>query len=181
MANYNEALAFAATRHSGQTRKYTNEPYIQHCMAVVEQLRAWGFEDRNSVLCAAILHDVVEDTKTTLQEVRERFGDTVAELVFWLTDYQKPKDGNRDTRTLMSAWRLARAPKYAQIIKLADISDNTASIARHDPEFAKVYLKEKARLLGLMEDAGIAPLGLIAKVRNKWGPPLLDKPAQEAG
>lgn len=164
--NFKKALDFARKRHEGQLRHYTGEPYIGHCLAVVDRLKDWGFSDRGTMLSAAILHDVVEDTKTTLTEIRELFGDTIAELVFWLTDYHKPKDGDRDTRALMAAWRISKAPQYAQIIKLADIMDNTTEIMRYDPTFGIIYIKEKRRLLEIMELSAIAPLDLVNLVKQ---------------
>jgi hypothetical protein len=73
----------------------------------------------------------------------------VAELVYFLTDAEK---GKRRYRKLMSAWRLARAPWKAKLIKLADFADNTPSIAEHDPDFARVYNAEKKLVLEKMAE-----------------------------
>ena len=68
------------------------------------------------VVAAALLHDTLEDTDTTLPELQVEFGFEVAELVHWLSDLEK---GTRDTRKMMSALRLSRAPFPAKLIKLA--------------------------------------------------------------
>jgi (p)ppGpp synthase/HD superfamily hydrolase len=117
-----------------------------HLDGVVATLRDHGCDDP-TLLAAAYLQHTVEDTKTTIQQIHDKFGQDVAELVYWLTDSEK---GRRRIRKLMSAWRLSRAPLSAKLIKLADFIDNTPSVVEHDPKFAKVYLSEKAQTMGLM-------------------------------
>src|SRR5688572_9042948 len=107
-----KAKAFAATKHAGQRRKYTDEPYAAHLLAVVGILARHGIRDPN-VLAAAYLHDTVEDTKITIAEILEAFNAPVAELVYWLTDTET---GNRKVRMMMAAWRLGRAPWHAKLI-----------------------------------------------------------------
>ena len=133
----------------GQRRKYTNEPYIQHALNVAGLVMT-AAEVTKAMVAAAILHDVAEDTAVTLEEIRERFGDEVAQLVDWLTDRSRPEDGNRKQRKAIERERLARAPREAQTIKLADLIANTMSIVTLDPDFARVYLKEKEALLDVM-------------------------------
>lgn len=140
------ARDYAAEKHATQQRKYSDEPYVVHLQVVVALLLDHGIEDEH-VLAAAYLHDVVEDTPTTLQEIMGAFGDEVAQLVYWLTDSEK---GNRKSRMTMSAWRLGRAPWEAKLIKLADIIDNTQGIAENDPDFAPVFLREKREVLAEM-------------------------------
>lgn len=137
------ARTYAVQKHGGQTRKYSDEPYVTHLDAVVRLLKEHAIEDEN-VLAAAYLHDVVEDTPVTMQEVIDEFGDDVARLVYWLTDDEK---GNRKSRMKMATWRLAQAPWNAKLIKLADIVDNTRSISEADPNFGPVFLREKRAVL----------------------------------
>lgn len=99
------------------------------------------------MIAAAWLHDVVEDTNTTLDEIRECFGDVVHDLVESLTDVSKPEDGNRARRKMLDREHIARASAEAKTVKLADLIDNTQSIVERDPDFAKVYMTEKLRLL----------------------------------
>ena len=140
------ARDYAAEKHRAQQRKYAGEPYFVHLEAVVAVLRNHGV-DAEAVLAAGYLHDVVEDTPTTLQDITSAFGDEVAELVYWLTDAEK---GNRKARMAMASWRLGRAPWEAKLIKLADIVDNTRNIAAHDPDFAPVFMREKRDVLAQM-------------------------------
>jgi len=142
------ARTFASRAHTGQVRKYTGEPYIEHPIAVAETVRKHN--GSKEMIAAALLHDVVEDTDVTLDEVRQEFGDAVANLVDDLTDVSKPEDGNRAFRKAIDRDHTAQASAAAMVIKAADLISNTKSIVEHDPGFARVYLKEKRALLDVM-------------------------------
>lgn len=146
------ARDFAMRYHASidHRRKYTGEPYITHPAAVVELVRLVPHTE--AMLCAAWLHDVVEDTPATLDEVGRVFGFEVATLVEMLTDVSKPGDGNRAQRKAVDREHAAMASPEAKTIKLADLIDNTRSITAHDPKFAKVYLAEKAALLEVLRE-----------------------------
>jgi GTP pyrophosphokinase len=95
-----EAFATAREAHAGQIRNGSGgRPYIEHPLTVAEQLAGYGCED--TVLAAALLHDVVEESETGVEQIRERFGDQVADLVAALTDaeeivdYERRKDVHR--------------------------------------------------------------------------------------
>lgn len=149
-----EARAFAIERHTAinHVRKYTGAPYTVHLERVAAFVEV--FDGTTDMIAAAWLHDVVEDTPTTLEEIRVRFGEVVADLVRGLTDvYVDPEHGNRAARKAKEAERLGNESAQIQTIKLADLIDNTHDIAEHDPKFAKTYLLEKARLLGELTQA----------------------------
>src|ERR1700688_1867920 len=81
------ALAFAADKHRHQRRKDADaSPYINHPILVATVLATEGGVSDESTLVAAVLHDTVEDTETTFEELTERFGLEVSELVRELTD-----------------------------------------------------------------------------------------------
>ena len=81
-----DALAFAAERHSLQRRKDAEaSPYINHPIAVARALAGEGIEDL-AALCAALLHDTLEDTETSYDELCDRFGVEIADLVAEVTD-----------------------------------------------------------------------------------------------
>jgi (p)ppGpp synthase/HD superfamily hydrolase len=90
------AREFAFAAHAGQLRKYTNENYIVHPAAVAELVRSVPHTE--AMICAAWLHDTVEDCGVELVEINEVFGLTVANYVAFLSDVSKPLDGNRETR-----------------------------------------------------------------------------------
>ena len=146
-----EVLKFATLAHGKQKRKYTNDPYIVHPIAVSEIVKTVPHTDE--MVAAALLHDVVEDTPVTIQEIETKFGSKVAELVGWLTDISKPEDGNRKTRKAIDREHSAGAPAEAQTIKVADLIHNSDSIAVHDPNFWKVYKEEKIKLLNVLSKA----------------------------
>ncbi|MEJ1267539.1 HD domain-containing protein [Pantoea ananatis] len=137
------ARRYATQAHAetGQRRKYTDEAYIVHPAAVVELVRS--ITDNPVMLAAAWLHDTVEDTATTLNDIQTHFGDEVAKLVEMLTNTAPQSAKNRAARKVADFRHTAQASPEAQTIKLADIIDNTRSIVRFDPHFARVYLIEK--------------------------------------
>jgi (p)ppGpp synthase/HD superfamily hydrolase len=146
------ALAFAKAAHESidQRRKHTGEPYIVHPIAVAEIVRS--VPHTPEMIAAAYLHDVVEDTPVTIEQIRTAFGDKVAELVDWLTDVSRPGDGNRRVRKQIDLRHTAKAPPEAKTIKLADLIDNSLTIAKHDRGFWPVYRREKLALLEVLKD-----------------------------
>lgn len=146
------AKDFAARWHASidHKRKYTGEPYITHPAAVVELVRIVPHTE--AMICAAWLHDTVEDTPCALDEIERVFGFDVAVLVEMLTDVSKPGDGKRAIRKAIDREHTANASPQAKTIKLADLIDNTHSIVERDPQFAKVYLAEKALLLEVLRE-----------------------------
>jgi (p)ppGpp synthase/HD superfamily hydrolase len=155
------ARVFATAAHTavGQRRKYSGEHYIHHPAAVVEIVSS--VPHTPEMLAAAWLHDVVEDTGVCLDLISSEFGTAVELLVGFLTDVSKPDDGNRAARKAIDREHTAQASPAAKTIKLADLIDNTRSIVAHDPDFARVYLKEKALLLEVLRD-GDATLWAMA-------------------
>ena len=140
------ALEFAAYAHEGLVRKYTEEPYIVHPIAVAKAVCA-VYPDADAI-CAALLHDTIEDTSTTYDDIRRLFGTAIASLVDDLTDVsRKPEDGNRAARKAIDRAHTAKAVPVAKLVKLADLNNNWTSISEHDPDFAKVYRQEKRLLL----------------------------------
>lgn len=150
--------AHAAIEHK---RKYTGDPYIVHPEAVAEIVRS--VPHTPVMVAAAYLHDTVEDTETTIEDIRAEFGAEVAELVGWLTDVSRPEDGNRATRKSIDRQHCAQAPAAAQTIKVADLIHNSQSILSHDPHFAPVFLREKGALLDVLIRADPA---LLARARR---------------
>ncbi|MGE0026769.1 MAG: HD domain-containing protein [Thermoleophilia bacterium] len=116
------ALAFARARHGSQFRRGSDTPYWVHLVRVAMELARWG-ETSPVLLQAALLHDTVEDTETTVGEIRTGFGPEVADLVDWLT---APEDA--EAQREYYARLQAGAPFEAQLLKLADRVDNLRSI-----------------------------------------------------
>jgi (p)ppGpp synthase/HD superfamily hydrolase len=151
MSNYERALGFAQCAHRQQRRKYTDEPYITHCQSVAELIQEVIGPDDEAMLCAAALHDTVEDTAVTLGEIASAFGTDVAGLVSEVTDASRPEDGNRARRKQIDREHLAKSSSRGASIKLSDLIDNTSSIVKYDPDFARIYLREKMLLLPVLK------------------------------
>lgn len=139
--------------HGSQVRKYTGEPYYNHPFEVANILSFAG--EGEETIAAGYLHDVVEDCGISEREIRITFGGRVADLVMMVTDISRPEDGNRKHRKAMDRDHLAQADADGQSIKLADLISNTSSIVENDPDFAKVYLREKRELLAVMKKGNV--------------------------
>ena len=116
------ALAFARARHGDQSRRGSDTPYWVHLVRVAMELADWG-EATPATLQAALLHDTVEDTRTTIDEIRVGFGAEVADLVDWLT-----APAAQDELPAYYERLRGSAPFDAQVLKLADRVDNLRSI-----------------------------------------------------
>lgn len=166
----NKARQFTALAHEGQKRKYTGEPYVVHPIAVADLVRS--VPHTPAMIAAALLHDVVEDTPTTLDEIERVFGFEVAVLVEMLTDVSNPSDGNRAARKAIDREHTAKASPAAKTIKLADLIENSKSIMAHDPAFAKVYLVEKALLLEVLREGDATLWAMAAEIVRNHAPQL---------
>lgn len=151
---------FADTAHGDQERKYSPERYIAHPVRVMETCRQYNA--KLSVLAAALLHDVLEDTAVD-QQAMENFLESVMSkeeaaatlrLVIELTDVytrQLHPRLNRKQRKAKEAERISQISADAQTIKYADIMDNCKAIASQDTDFAPVFLRECKMLLSKMD------------------------------
>jgi (p)ppGpp synthase/HD superfamily hydrolase len=140
------ALGFAACAHRHQKRKYTGEPYVNHCASVARIVSE--YTDDPEVVAAATLHDTLDDTEVTPEEVRDTFGARVTLLVDEVTD--TAVEGNRELRKRIAREHPAKSSAEGATIKLADLIDNASSIVRYDKGFARTYLKEKELLLNVL-------------------------------
>lgn len=112
----NEAHGFARGAHAGQRQEADGSPYIEHPLAVARLLHAAGCDEE--VVAAGLLHDVVEDTLATLEDVRERFGPRVAHLVGVMTE--QPELQPFERRKAIHRATIARAGREAEAIFAAD-------------------------------------------------------------
>ncbi|NIE58588.1 MULTISPECIES: HD domain-containing protein [unclassified Burkholderia] len=125
------AIAFAADKHRNQRRKDEEaSPYINHPIALADVLaNEAGVEDER-VIVAAVLHDTVEDTETTEQELLRLFGKDVADIVMEVTD---DKSLPKEERRRLQVEHAATISRRAKLVKLADKICNLRDIARHPP------------------------------------------------
>lgn len=119
------AKKFAQEKHKNQKRKDGITPYSDHLEGVVNRLKNLGVTDKD-VLCAAWLHDVIEDTDTTFDQISERFGREVAVIVLSLSKDQHIPKKNREVQYID---QLRESSFQSKIIKLCDISANLKDLA----------------------------------------------------
>ena len=146
------AFFFASKKHHGQKRKDGLEPYFCHPVRVALKVFAHGLNWHG--VCLALLHDTVEDTDTTHEEITINFGREIGAGVFALT---KPGLAYLDRRstTIREQYlkQLKEAGPQVQTVKCADIVDNCYDIRRVEPKYAPVYF---ARCLEILEQLNLA-------------------------
>ncbi|KNE67284.1 hypothetical protein AMAG_12348 [Allomyces macrogynus ATCC 38327] len=125
-----KAAHFAAIKHRNQIRKDGATPYINHPIGVATLLAAEGGVTDVAVLQAAVLHDTVEDTDASPEEIREYFGDRVADLVAEVTDDTSLCAADRKQRQVET---VRAASDDAKLIKLGDKLYNLRDLTRKAP------------------------------------------------
>ena len=126
-----KALAFAAHKHRDQRRKDAEaSPYINHPIALADVLMNEGAVTDVEVLCAALLHDTVEDTATTHEELVDAFGSRIARIVAEVTDDKRLPKAER--KRLQVEHAAAISPE-AKLVKLADKICNLRDVAARPP------------------------------------------------
>lgn len=155
-----QVTRFAASAHGSQRRKFIDEPYIAHPIRVMALCKEYTSDE--AVLAAALLHDVLEDTPVSKEEIHQFLSALMdasstkrtVQLVDELTDrFIKASypQWNRRVRKSKEANRLAAASGDAQTIKYADIIDNSAEFASQETDFTEVFLRECNALLKKMD------------------------------
>jgi guanosine-3',5'-bis(diphosphate) 3'-pyrophosphohydrolase len=125
------ALAFASRKHSLQRRKDADaSPYINHPIALVSILAIEADVRDRDTLCAALLHDTIEDTATSAEELVELFGERVSSLVQEVTDDKTLPKAERKSRQVEHAAHLSAK---ARLVKLADKIANLRDMADTPP------------------------------------------------
>lgn len=146
MSSY--AMRLARLMHLQQKRKYTGEPYFVHLaeVAAITSSIFMGQSIQDDAVSVAWLHDSMEDQGVSFEDfAKYGFNENIVHGVAALSDLEL---GNRATRKSLARERLWSAPTWVQTIKCADLISNLPSIAKHDPNFAVVYVKEVELLIG---------------------------------
>ncbi|MBS0454201.1 MAG: bifunctional (p)ppGpp synthetase/guanosine-3',5'-bis(diphosphate) 3'-pyrophosphohydrolase [Proteobacteria bacterium] len=126
-----DAVLFAAERHKNQRRKDADaSPYINHPIALAHLLATTGGVNDVVILQAAILHDTIEDTETTAEELRARFGADVTNIVLEVTD---DKSLPKLRRKELQVEHAPHTSPSAALVKLADKTCNLRDIAAAPP------------------------------------------------
>jgi guanosine-3',5'-bis(diphosphate) 3'-pyrophosphohydrolase len=153
--NLERALRWAALFHRGQERKGSGVPYVQHVVAVAMILDRLGFAEE--VVIAGLLHDLVEDTEATLDQVREAFGEQVAATVALCSERKTDSAGRKRPwvdRKREHLELLIAAPLAARAVMLADKLHNLLSIQfdlREGRDVWSTFNAERAQVIWYYE------------------------------
>lgn len=123
---FDKAVAFATQAHSGTERRGKGYPYIIHPMEAVSIVAT--ITNDPEMLVAAILHDTVEDTEVTIEQIRSEFGDRVANLVAHETA-PLPDDAPWRTRKEAQLAQLASVPYDSKVVAMGDKLSNMRALA----------------------------------------------------
>jgi guanosine-3',5'-bis(diphosphate) 3'-pyrophosphohydrolase len=127
-----DAIDFAAEKHRLQMRKNKEKtPYISHPLGVAQYVMHFGEIQDTAIIIGALLHDTVEDTQTTYEEIEQRFGKQVASYVHEVSDNKKLDFSERKRQQLIDA---PKKTKGAAQIKLADKLYNLQDLLHNTPE-----------------------------------------------
>ena len=165
-----EALQFAARKHRDQRRKDPEaSPYINHPIALANILLNEADVDDPVVICAALLHDTVEDTETTEAELVERFGPGIAAIVMEVTDDKSLSKARRKELQVEHAPRLSRE---AKLVKLADKISNVRDVASSPPpdwtlERRREYFEWARRVVEAMKGTNPRLEGLFEQAYSR--------------
>ena len=136
-----DAVAFAAYKHRRQRRKDKEaSPYINHPIALARVLSVEVGLSDPVLLAAAVLHDTLEDTETTFEELKERFGAQVASIVLEVTDDKTLPKKERKRLQIRHAAHLSRR---AKLVKLADKICNLRDMGAHPPQGWSIERRRK--------------------------------------
>lgn len=128
--NLVNAIYYASIKHSNQRRKNVEQtPYINHPIEVMQLVSSSGINDDN-VLAAAVLHDVVEDSDATIEDILQLFGHKVAQYVAECTDDRSLSKLERKKEQIVHASKISQ---YGKLIKLADKISNLSDLLTNPP------------------------------------------------
>lgn len=142
-------LDFTEKAHKNQKRKYTDEPYVNHCLNVANNVS--GVTDDIEMIYSALLHDTIEDSGTTAKDLEYIFNKNISNIVWGLTN--RESQGTRKQRKYNDLCWLMLGNYQVHTIKCADIIDNLSDLEKYDPKFAKIYFKEKKEQLSILTNA----------------------------
>jgi guanosine-3',5'-bis(diphosphate) 3'-pyrophosphohydrolase len=136
-----QALEFASVKHKDQRRKDAEaSPYINHPIALAKVLCVEAGITDTKVICGALLHDTIEDTETTAEELQEHFGKVITKIVLEVTD---DKNLPKSERKRLQIEHALHASKRAKLVKLADKISNLRDILNSPPADWSIKRKQE--------------------------------------
>jgi len=168
-----KAEIFATNKHKGQIRKSSGEPYVNHPKGVFNLLKSLHIKD-NTLLVAAYLHDTLEDTKTTYNEIKREFSKEVADIVKQVSSDNK--EIQRIGKPNYLANKMIKMSNNALIIKLVDRLHNLSDIMSVSKDFAEkmwsqtTFIIKKLRKERTLNNIQKKIIRLINKSLKKYKP-----------
>lgn len=150
LTEHAKAFATKAHRQIGHRRKLSNKPHEAYLKAVAQLVAS--VTDDPEMIAAAWLHDCVEDTPITVDELEQRFGRGVATLLEELSNVSRPSDGDRTTRAAKDLAHLQQASPRAKTIKLATLIEGARGLASQEPASALLLIAEMQSLLQALQE-----------------------------
>lgn len=144
-----KAIEYAKVKHSGQNRLFSKEPYVNHPIRVMQIIDENKKTNRKEDLfIAAILHDILEETSTSEEEIEKTFGKKVLELVKELTTNEEERKKIGKTKYLLEKMsNPEKMSNWGLIIKLADRLDNLSDNDKQPREFKERYFKQTKEII----------------------------------
>lgn len=134
---FEDAIIFATQKYSGMKRKGTDRPYILHPLEVAAIVNT--MTNDYEILAAAVLHDVVEDTGTGIMEIRQRFGDTVADLV------ASESENKREEQPAEQTWQIRKQETIDHLmsedrigVKMIALGDKLSNVRAMQRDYAEL-------------------------------------------
>ena len=146
---FEKAKSYAKKKHYGQFRKFSGQPYITHPTAVAEKLMM--LTNDTDIICAAYLHDTLEDTDTTETELKDSFGESITKLVLELTSEDYESLGLR--KEVYLSKKINTISQKGRLLKLADRWHNVSDLLDETtPEPFRIrYVEETSYILKHIE------------------------------
>lgn len=139
------ARKLATEAHKGQFRKFSGEAYVEHSKRVAQTvLKYKDSKHLEELMAAALLHDVVEDTDYTIEQIDQEFGKLVSSLVMELTSDEGVKG---EDKALYLSEKMARMSSWGLLIKLSDRLDNVSGLRSVNRSFRQKYVRETQIIL----------------------------------
>ncbi len=158
-----DAQLFATKKHKGQIRRNSGESYIEHPLRVS---RIVGKYTKNTdLIICALLHDTIEDTTATYLELKENFGENVANIVLSLTNDKKEITRVGKTKYLLK--KMNNLNNGALLVKLADRLDNVSDLSTGSSKWSYKYAKQTKHILDNLNKTNVtnSHLEIIVSIR----------------
>ncbi len=160
-----QAYNYAKECHGTQTRKFNGEPYFNHPVRVAGTVQA--YDGTEAMIQAALLHDTLEDTDATYEDIERRFGKEVADLVLDVTSDKE--ESGRIGKTSYLSNKMRAMNDDALLIKLADRLDNVSDISNENTVWRAAYVLQTIEILKALDGRAMtcAHVSLLEKIREK--------------